>query len=270
MHLPKGIYINRQYSEATEKERRKLHPILRAARKNENYRGKCKMEGPALIIKGRNYTSGNLHQLPDDINGYRATSRLDENEKVIGFFGELNPLSNFHLTQFNINGINYHSSEQFIQHQKCVLFADKGSEKMVLTAETPLECKTIARNIINFDPAVWKDNAKACCTPGILAKFEQNPWLSKLLISTNGYKLVESCNDKEWGTGVPLHVPNALKSQEWHSQVLLGEILETVRNIITSPTDTDSAAMEVSNIPVQSEQSTASATQSPTQNVSPT
>ena len=32
MHLPKGIYIDRQYSEETEKERRKLRPILRAAR----------------------------------------------------------------------------------------------------------------------------------------------------------------------------------------------------------------------------------------------
>ena len=159
------------------------------------------MEGPNLIIKGRNYSSKNLHLLPDEINGYHATSRIDENEKVIGFFRELNPLSNFHLTQFSINGITYHSSEQFIQHQKIVMFGDQSTEKMILTTETPLECKSIGKNISNFNMTDWKENAKAMCVPGLLAKFEQHAMLAKLLTSTNGYKLVECCNDKVWGTG---------------------------------------------------------------------
>ena len=81
-HLPKGVFIDHQYSEETERERRCLQPILHAARKSETYKGKCKMEGSTLIIKGRNYTSSNLHQLPEDINGYCATSRIDEDEKV--------------------------------------------------------------------------------------------------------------------------------------------------------------------------------------------
>ena len=86
-HLPKGVYIDKQYSKETEKERRKLRPILCAARKHENFKGKCKMEGPTLIIKGRNYSSSNLHLLPEEINGYRVTRRVDEDKKVIGFFG---------------------------------------------------------------------------------------------------------------------------------------------------------------------------------------
>ena len=120
-HLPRGVFVDRQYTEETEKERRKLHPILRAACKSDNYKGKCRMDGSTLVIKGRNYTSNNLHLLPLEINGYSATSKDDPEGNMIGFFGELNPLSNFHPASFTINGNTYHSCEQFIQNQKIAL-----------------------------------------------------------------------------------------------------------------------------------------------------
>ena len=40
-HLPKGVYVDKQYSKDTERDHRKLCPILHAARKSENYKGKC-------------------------------------------------------------------------------------------------------------------------------------------------------------------------------------------------------------------------------------
>ena len=137
-HLPQGVYIDCQYSDETEKERHKLRPILRTARNNKNYKGRCKMEGPKLVIKGKKYDSSNLHLLPDDINGFRATSKVDTDENVLGFFGELNPLSNFHPVNFNINGVSYHSSEQYIQHQKSVMFGDKSAEQMILLSNSAL------------------------------------------------------------------------------------------------------------------------------------
>ena len=222
-HLPKGVYIDKQYNEDTEKEHRKLRPILRAARKSENYKGKCRMDGATLVIKGRNYTSSNLHQLPLEINGDMAPSISDEKNTIIGFFGELNPLSNFHPSPFTIHGHRFHCSEQFIQHQKCLMFGDKETEVLVLACETAVECKSLCREIRNFDHEKWKQNAEASCTPGILAKFEQNLHLSKLLLSTEERKLVECCKDHDWGTGIPLHDPRALDESQWHSQGLLGE-----------------------------------------------
>ena len=192
------------------------------------------MEGSKLVIKGKKYDSTNLHLLPDDINGFRATSKVDEDANVLGFFGELNPLSNFHPVIFSINGVTYHSSEQYIQHQKSLLFGDKSAEQMILSSDTPLERKLIAKMMRNYDHKVWKDNAKATCTPGILAKFEQHPALTSLLKSTGNKKLAECCNDKDWGTSVPLFKPNALKSSEWHTQGLLGEILETVHHVLNT------------------------------------
>ena len=130
----------------------------------------------------------------------------------------------------------YHSSEQFIQHQKCLLFGDRVTEKLVLGVETALECKLVSKNMQNFDNKTWNENAKASCTPGILAKFEQHPTLANLLKSTGNKKIVECCKDKDWGTGVPLHDVNALKPSYWHSQGLLGNILETVRSILNRNT----------------------------------
>ena len=114
------------------------------------------------------------------------------------------------------------------------MFGDKSAEQMILSFESALECKAISKTIWNYDHRKWKDNAKATCTPGILAKFEQHPTLSSLLKSTGNKKLVECCNDKDWGTGVPLSRPNAVKLSDWHSQGLLGEILETVHNVLNA------------------------------------
>ena len=60
-NLPEGVFINKEYSKATEKERRLLHPILRAAKKIEDYKGRCRMEGPYFILDGKKYHRYNVH-----------------------------------------------------------------------------------------------------------------------------------------------------------------------------------------------------------------
>ena len=51
--LSEGISVDRLYSTETEKECKRLRPILSAAHRLEEYRGKCKMEGTDLIIRGK-------------------------------------------------------------------------------------------------------------------------------------------------------------------------------------------------------------------------
>ena len=76
------------------------------------------MEGDNLIIKGKTYTIDNLSNLPEEINGYNSMC----NQHSIGFFGELNPMSNFHHCEFVVDTEKYHSLEQFIQLQKAKFF----------------------------------------------------------------------------------------------------------------------------------------------------
>ena len=62
--LPDGVFIDREYSKATGKERRLLRPIVKAARKIDKYKGKCRLEGPYLKLDGKRYHRLNAHTLP--------------------------------------------------------------------------------------------------------------------------------------------------------------------------------------------------------------
>ena len=91
--LPKDVYIDKEYSKATEKERRLLRPILKSAKKIEKYKNKSRMEGAHIVIDGKHYHRHNLHTLPIELNTFDVTSSTDEH--TLGFFGELHPFSNF-------------------------------------------------------------------------------------------------------------------------------------------------------------------------------
>ena len=52
------------------------------------------MEEDHLIIKGKTFTRDNISDLPLEISAFRVTGK--EDDTTVGFFGELNPLSNFH------------------------------------------------------------------------------------------------------------------------------------------------------------------------------
>ena len=81
--LPKGIFVDKEYSKATEQERRLLRPIIKAARRLENYKGLCRLDGPQLVIDGKRYNRDNLHTLPDDLDTTTLCSKTDE--EVLAF-----------------------------------------------------------------------------------------------------------------------------------------------------------------------------------------
>ena len=108
-----------------------------------------------------------------------------------GFFGELCPLSNFFPSPFVYNGVQYHSSEQLIQHTKAKHCSDKETERRILSAKTAFECKRLSREISNFSYKHWADNAKELCKKGLEAKFVQNPMAMQALLETGQKKLVE-------------------------------------------------------------------------------
>ena len=230
--LKPGIYVDREYSAEDEAIRRKLRPILWAARQHENYKGKCKMEGTSLIIKGKKYSLHNLHELPDELSTFNISSQTSD--KVIGFFGELNPLSNFHPSKFTYNGNNYHCSEQMIQHMKALYFKDTKTASIIMNCTTALECKIKAKGIANYNHEEWTQNAINLCEDGLAAKFDQNYKLKHLLQSTGTKKLVECCKDKVWGNGLPLSDNNCLDPKYWDSQGILGEMLEKIWNRLSA------------------------------------
>ena len=135
--LPRGVFVDREYSEEVERERRLLRPILKKAKSLREYKMKSKLEGGKLIIQGKSYSSKTVHLLPEPLTGYNVTSK--ESDSHVGFFGELNPLSNFHPAPFTHEGITFHSSEQWIQYQKAKLFNDEHTAQKILESDTALK-----------------------------------------------------------------------------------------------------------------------------------
>ena len=227
IRLGQGIFADPEYCQETERERQYLRPILKQCRRLDDYKGVCKMEGTTLKIKGKCYTRENLHQLPEEVSAFASTSKSNDN--TLGFFGELNPLSNFHVCCFEWNGIRFHSSEQFIQYQKAMLFKDQKTADLIMKCTTAWECKQMATSVLNFSANEWNSKAKELCKPGIRCKFQQNPSLATTLLKTEDKMLVESCYDKIWGTGKPLSEENCLDISR-RNQGILGEILCEIRS----------------------------------------
>ena len=226
-NLAKGIYANKEYSQETEKCRRTLRHILKAAKNIDEYKQKCKIEGDTLIIKSQKYTIKDLHKLPEKLNVLSVTSNM--NNDVLAFFGALNLLSNFHSCNFTVGKNTFNSGEQFIQYTKANYFGDKNTSLRILEASTPLECKQLSRDITSYVHDDWKEVAKLQCEKGITEKYLQNPRLMDVLQSTGTKKIVESCHDSLWGTGINLRSDDALKPDKWKNIGILGEILMSVR-----------------------------------------
>ena len=247
--LPEGVFVDKEYSKSTERERRLMRPIIKAARKSKNYKGLCRLDGPQLVIDGKRYSRANLHTLPEELNTTALCSKT--NEDTIAFFGELHPFSNFHQCSFNADGNTFHSSEQYIQWKKACFFGDNPAQECLLNSEDALECKNIAREIKDFNRSNWNKVAEEQCFEGIKQKFFQNTDLLQFLIATGDKTLVESSYDDTWGTGLPLSDPECLNKSKWKSTGILGRTLKMVRELATSNMEYQSTAPE-SNQPVSS------------------
>ena len=147
--LPDGIFIDQEYSKVTEKERRLLRPIVKATRRIEEYKGNCRLEGPYLKLNGKRYHRLNVHTLPAKLGPSEVTSV--SNDRSLGFFGGLNPFSNFHPCQFSLEGIDFHSTEQYIQIKKAEFFKDEVAKERIIHCEDAMDSKEISRDITNFN-----------------------------------------------------------------------------------------------------------------------
>ena len=135
-YFASGVFVDREFNLETEKSRRTLRPILRAAKQKPEFQFKSRMEGSKLVIDGKHYGVNDLDKLPQKLSPLEVTTKSDND--TIGFFGELCPFSNFYSSQFNHNGIDYHSGEQLIQHQKALHCGDMATAGRILATKQQL------------------------------------------------------------------------------------------------------------------------------------
>ena len=230
-NLDQGIYVDRKYPLDVECKQKILLPVLRAAKRSNEYKKQSRLEDDKIVLKGRSYSVNTLNQLPEELNVFKVTTR--ENEHSVGFFGEINPLSNFYPSAFALDRVHYISSEQFIQSSKAKFFGDMDMYNQIMGCTTSLDCKTLTRQIKNVDVNRWEEVACSVCKAGIRAKFLQNPQAMDTLLHKTGQKQIAECTaDRLWGTGLPLGDPACLDTSKWISQGIMGQILESIHDAL--------------------------------------
>lgn len=153
-----------------------------------------------------------------------------ETEKFTFFYHAESPFSQWHACFFEADGFTYNCAEQYMMHQKALLFQDTEIAEKVMKAKTPREQKALGRKVRNFDTHIWNENAKRLVYQGNYAKFKNNQKLLDILMATDGTTLVEaSPTDTIWGIGLAEDDARAYSRETWRGTNWLGEVLTQLR-----------------------------------------
>lgn len=142
-----------------------------------------------------------------------------DNEK----YGEF---SNWYQREFVIDDFRYFCVEQYMMAQKAKLFHDSVRYTAIIRANSPKDCKALGKQVTPFDAKVWDAVKYDIVKTGNKAKFEQNPDLMNLLLSTGDRIMAEaSPKDKIWGIALDAETAKHINPEAWPGQNLLGKIL---------------------------------------------
>ncbi|GGO22013.1 hypothetical protein GCM10010116_44380 [Microbispora rosea subsp. aerata] len=142
-------------------------------------------------------------------------------------------LSQWWPVTFTEDGHTFASAEHYMMAHKAWLFGDAEAAERILAAGHPSEAKNLGRTVRGFDERVWADHRFGIVVRGNVAKFGQNPELSRYLLATEDKVLVEaSPNDRIWGIGLAADDERAASPSTWQGLNLLGFALMAVRDTL--------------------------------------
>lgn len=140
-------------------------------------------------------------------------------------------LSNWYPSQFQINGIEFSSMEQYMMYKKATCFRDNDIAKRILNSTDVAYIKALGRQVKNYNDSYWSGIRQIVVYEGLLAKFTQNEDLKKMLIGTENNILAEcAVKDRIWGIGLSMKAPERFEPEKWQGQNLLGYTLMMVRD----------------------------------------
>lgn len=142
-------------------------------------------------------------------------------------------LSNWFLSSFKIDNIEFSSVEQYMMYQKTITFSDTDVETKIMATNDVAVIKSLGRAVSNYDDSVWKEKREKVVFDGLMAKFSQNNELKKKLLDTGDSVLAEcAVKDMIWGIGLSMKDPNRFDKAKWRGKNLLGIALMKVREAL--------------------------------------
>jgi ribA/ribD-fused uncharacterized protein len=126
--------------------------------------------------------------------------------------------------------VSYNCSEQYMMHQKALLFRDIETAKAIMLEKHPREQKALGRTVKNFDAGIWNLYARSMVYDGCFYKFTQNQQAREYLLSTKDHYLVEaSPYDTIWGIGLAEGDELVKDPKNWKGTNWLGQVLTQLR-----------------------------------------
>ena len=142
-------------------------------------------------------------------------------------------LSQWYDCSFEVDGVQYHTAEQYMMAQKAALFRDGQTYDRIMAADNPADYKALGREVQGFESGAWDLAKYGIVLTGNLAKFSQNPELWSYLYDTDDSVLVEaSLFDDIWGVKLGMDDPKITDPNEWRGRNLLGFALMETRDIL--------------------------------------
>lgn len=178
--------------------------------------------------------------IEDVIKAYQSKKKI----KYIFFWGHTETggeitkacFSQWYPCKFEIDGILYHTAEQYMMAQKAKLFQDEQSYQKIMDVRHPKQFKELGRHIARFTDSIWDAHKYQIVLDGNLAKFMQNQELGAFLCQTGSRILVEaSPYDKIWGIGLASNEIGVENPLNWKGENLLGFALMEVRDQLANP-----------------------------------
>ncbi len=142
-------------------------------------------------------------------------------------------LSNWYPARFELDGISFSSTEQYIMYRKCMIFGDEKAAKAVLETDDPSTQQNIGKKAKGYIGTVWSGIRQMVAYEGLLAKFSQNDALRQKLLDTGDAYLVECArSDKIWACGIRIDDDRRFDASKWDGQNILGFALMQVRKAL--------------------------------------
>lgn len=156
---------------------------------------------------------------------------MKQTDTHIFFYGGI--YSQWYNSSMTIDGIRYSCCEQYMMHQKALLFRDLTTAAKIMNTSSPKLQNQLGREVINYNDIIWDSRRFDIVFKGNLAKFSQNELLKSELLNTGNRQFVEaSPYDTIWGIGMGLDNPLINDPTKWRGLNLLGQVLNFVRDTL--------------------------------------
>ena len=144
--------VSENFTGETEYNRKKLHPIFKAAKKMQKYEKKVYMYEDTLIINNIRYSVNDLDNLPDDVHPKKFCTKSNDTTEVFGgILSEHSTLINWSPSQIEYNSNVYVNLEQAYMHIKALENGDKLAARKIRYTKVPREIKRIGSKLAVYN-----------------------------------------------------------------------------------------------------------------------